>query len=104
MNAALREESTERRKAQQGELLAAQKLRIHFERTPLAVLEWDVKGRITDWNPAAEAIFGHPAADAVGKPLALLLAAEDERKNADAMCRELLESGDGNKATLTNMT
>ena len=28
-------------KAQQSELLAAQKLRMHFERTPLAVLEWD---------------------------------------------------------------
>jgi diguanylate cyclase (GGDEF)-like protein/PAS domain S-box-containing protein len=104
MNAALREESSERRKAQQSELMAAQKLRIHFERTPLAVLEWDMKGRITDWNPAAEAIFGYPAADAVGKPLAFLLAAEEERKNAETMCRELLETGDGNKATLTNVT
>jgi diguanylate cyclase (GGDEF)-like protein/PAS domain S-box-containing protein len=103
-NAALREESSERRKAQQSELLAAQKLRIHFERTPLAVLEWDPKGRITEWNPAAEAIFGHPAGDAIGKPMALLLAAEDERKNAETMCRELLETGEGNKATLTNVT
>ncbi|MBC8022547.1 MAG: EAL domain-containing protein [Burkholderiales bacterium] len=103
-NAALREETTERRKAQEGELLAAQKLRLHFERTPLAVLEWDLQQRVTAWNPAAEAIFGFPAADAVGKTIAQLLTGEDERKNAEAMGLELLETGEGNKATLTNVT
>ncbi|HUQ27840.1 MAG TPA: EAL domain-containing protein [Usitatibacter sp.] len=103
-NAALREETTERRKAQENESLAAQKLRIHFERTPLAVLEWDLQQRVSAWNPAAEAIFGFPAADAIGKTLGNLLSAEDERKNAEAMCHELLESGEGNKATLTNVT
>jgi hypothetical protein len=41
VNEALVEEHAERLKAQQGELLAAQKLRMHFESTPLAVVEWD---------------------------------------------------------------
>ncbi len=103
-NAALREETTERRKAQQSELLAAQRLRIHFERTPLAVLEWDLRQRITEWTPAAETIFGFAGHDAIGKNVTTLLATEEERKNADAMCRELIDSGDGNKATLTNVT
>ena len=40
MNEALAEEMLERLKAQQSELVAAQKLRLHFERTPLAVIEW----------------------------------------------------------------
>jgi diguanylate cyclase (GGDEF)-like protein/PAS domain S-box-containing protein len=103
-NDALVEETNERVKAQRSEHLAAQKLRMHFERTPLAVIEWDLQQRITAWNPAAEAIFGFPGYDAVGKVLAMLLGSEAERKNAETMCRELIESRDGNKTTLTNVT
>src|SRR6185436_6943826 len=54
VNEALDKETSEKLRAQQGELLIAQKLRMHFERTPLAVLEWDRECHITAWNPAAE--------------------------------------------------
>lgn len=103
-NEALAEEHVERLKAQQGELMAAQKLRMHFESTPLAVLEWDRRGHVTAWNPAAEAIFGFPAYEMLGKPLGTALAAPAERADMEAMCRELLESGEGNKTTLVNAT
>jgi diguanylate cyclase (GGDEF)-like protein/PAS domain S-box-containing protein len=103
-NEALAEQTSERMKAQQSELLAAQKLRMHFERTPLAVLEWDRELRITAWNPAAEVIFGYPSYDALGKQLPALLGSQAERANAESMCRELLDSGEGNKTTLTNLT
>ena len=104
VNVALAEETTQKLRAQQSETLAAQKLRMHFERTPLAVLEWDRECNITAWNPAAEAIFGFPAYDAVGKPVTRLLASDAERANLETMCRELLEAGDGNKTTLGNVT
>jgi diguanylate cyclase (GGDEF)-like protein/PAS domain S-box-containing protein len=103
-NLALAEEMIERLKAQQGELVAGQKLRMHFERTPLAVIEWDHKQRITAWNPAAEGIFGFAAVETVGKPLHQLLCAPAERPAAQAMCYDLLESRDGNKSTLVNVT
>ncbi len=103
-NDALAEETNAKLRAQQRELLAAQKLRMHFERTPLAVMEWDRETHITAWNPAAEAIFGFPAYDAVGKPVARLLAAEGDRHNLETMCRELLQAGDGSKTTLGNVT
>ncbi|HEX7465240.1 MAG TPA: EAL domain-containing protein, partial [Usitatibacter sp.] len=104
VNEALAEETSEKLRAQQRELLAAQKLRMHFERTPLAVLEWDRECRIIAWNPAAEAIFGFPAYDAVGKQVPALLGSDTERHNLETMCRELLEAGDGNKTTLGNVT
>ena len=91
-------------RAQHGEQLAAQKLRMHFERTPLAVVEWDRMLRITAWNPAAEAIFGFPLYEALGKTVPQLLSSEFERENADAMCHELLEVSEGNKHTLVNIT
>jgi len=64
-NDALAEEMVGRLKAQQGELIAAQKVRMHVERTPLAVIEWDRDHRVTAWNPAAEAIFGFSGAEAI---------------------------------------
>jgi diguanylate cyclase (GGDEF)-like protein/PAS domain S-box-containing protein len=101
---ALAEEHVERVKAQQGELLAAQKLRMHFESTPLAVVEWDRRAHVTAWNPAAEAIFQFPAYEVIGKPLSSALAPRAERAEMEAMCRELLETGQGNKTTLVNAT
>jgi len=103
VNASLVEEHAERLKAQEGQLLAAQKLRMHFESTPLAVVEWDRRGHATAWNPAAEAIFGYPSYEVLGKPIASLLAAQADRADMEAMCRELLESGEGNKTTLANI-
>jgi diguanylate cyclase (GGDEF)-like protein/PAS domain S-box-containing protein len=103
-NEALAEEMVERLKAQQGELLAAQKLRMHFERTPLAVIEWDRRYRIIAWNPAAEGIFGFPLYEALGKSVPALLASDTERGNLDEMCRELVDSSEGNKTTLANVT
>lgn len=42
---------------------------LHFENTPLAVLEWDTDYTIKSWNPAAENIFGYGEEYAVGKKL-----------------------------------
>jgi diguanylate cyclase (GGDEF)-like protein/PAS domain S-box-containing protein len=102
-NATLIEEHAGRLKAQQGELLAAQRLRMHFESSPLAVVEWDRRQQATAWNPAAEAIFGYPAYEVLGRPIPALLAAEADRADMESMCRELLESGEGNKTTLVNI-
>ena len=44
-----------------------QKLRIHFEHTPLAVVEWDLDFRVADWNPSAERIFGYSREEALGQ-------------------------------------
>ncbi|HEX6363778.1 MAG TPA: EAL domain-containing protein, partial [Albitalea sp.] len=101
---ALADEMSERVKAQQAELLAAQKLRIHFERTPLAVIEWDRRMRVTAWNPAAEAMFGVPLREALGRPLPAMLGADGDREALEAMCRELVATNQGNRTTLANVT
>jgi diguanylate cyclase (GGDEF)-like protein/PAS domain S-box-containing protein len=104
VNEALAEEMNERARAQENEKLAAQKLHMHFERTPLGVVEWDRRYRVTAWNPAAAAIFGYPLDEAMGKSLPLLLASDAERAQLEAMCRELVDSAEGNKVTAANMT
>ncbi len=38
-----------------------------------AVISMDASGRVTRWNPAAEEMFGYPAADALGRELGNLI-------------------------------
>jgi diguanylate cyclase (GGDEF)-like protein/PAS domain S-box-containing protein len=104
VNEALAEEMLERLKAQQSELVAAQKLRLHFERTPLAVLEWDRSHKVTAWNPAAETIFGYPVTEVIGRAIPELLGTDEDREGLLNMCVELLETREGNKTTLSNAT
>jgi diguanylate cyclase (GGDEF)-like protein/PAS domain S-box-containing protein len=103
-NEALAEEMLGRLKAQQAELLAAQKLRMHFERTPLAVIEWDGEHRVTAWNPAAEAIFGYAEDEARGRLATDLVAAPAGHAGIAALWQELDSSKDGTKITLETVT
>ncbi len=44
-----------------------QRLNLLIQQTPLAVIEWDTDSRVARWNPAAERVFGYPAAEAIGR-------------------------------------
>ncbi len=103
-NDALAEEMVGRLKAQQGELIAAQKVRMHVERTPLAVIEWDRDHRVTAWNPAAEAIFGFSGRDAIGKRAPEFIVPPGSADAVEAMWLELVETRDGTKVGLENVT
>ncbi|MBW4673909.1 MAG: AAA family ATPase [Desmonostoc geniculatum HA4340-LM1] len=43
-----------------------QRLQLLVQQTPLAVIEWDTNYQVTDWNPAAERIFGYSKQEALG--------------------------------------
>ncbi|MFS2021160.1 PAS domain S-box protein, partial [Massilia sp. CT11-108] len=53
----------------------------------------DPEGRITEWNPAAERIFGWNRSEAVGRPLADLIVPEELRAAHAAGMRRFLETG-----------
>jgi diguanylate cyclase (GGDEF)-like protein/PAS domain S-box-containing protein len=58
---------TDRRNAEELAKESQARLRLHVERTPVAVIGWDRDGRIASWNPAAESIFGFAAAEVIGR-------------------------------------
>ena len=58
---------TDRKRAEEEMRKSQQKLRIHFDHTPLGVVEWDLEFRVTNWNPAAERIFGYSREEAMGQ-------------------------------------
>jgi PAS domain S-box-containing protein len=51
-----------------------QKLRLHIQQTPLAVVTTSLEGVVTEWNPGAERMFGYAREEAMGMPLEQLIA------------------------------
>lgn len=58
---------TERLKAEEELRKSRQKLLIHVERTPLAVIEWDLNFCVREWNASAQRIFGYSRQEILGK-------------------------------------
>lgn len=85
------------------ELLSQQKLALHIQRTPLAVIEWNPTLHVTAWNKAAENIFGYTAEEAVGTHLSFLFAA-DEQEAVNAQLRTLLLDKQRSSGSYTNLT
>lgn len=58
---------TDRKNAEEELRRMNERLMLHFRQTPLAYIEWNEFLEVTDWNPAAEDIFGYSRAEVLGK-------------------------------------
>ena len=101
-NAALGQEVDERRKAERSELLALQRLKLHLERTPLGVIEWDMDFRVSTWNPSAEGIFGYSAGEVIGESGYMFAEGTQDSERLAAMWQELMLSPGSTRVTLAN--
>jgi protein-histidine pros-kinase len=66
-----------------------------FEVAPDGIISIDHRGLVTQFNPAAEAIFGYPRAVAMGQPLAALISPPSLRQPPQAGLPPYLASGEG---------
>ena len=67
-----------------------------YATSPLAFMLWDRQGHITEWNRRAEALFGWPITEVIGKPVHRLLLPEDQREAFSAAIKALTQgTGDG---------
>ncbi|WP_027189154.1 histidine kinase dimerization/phospho-acceptor domain-containing protein [Paucidesulfovibrio longus] len=48
---------------------ALERITFHVHNSPLAVVEWNHRGRVTGWSPQAEAIFGWRLEEVLGRSL-----------------------------------
>lgn len=94
---------TDRKQAEDALLASVQKLALHVEQTPLAVIGWDVDFRVTEWNPAAEKIFGYTQAEAMGQH-ATFIVPEAVRESTDEVMANLLTTEGGNRSDNENVT
>jgi PAS domain S-box-containing protein len=61
------------------------------ETSPVAIVTVDLRGAVVGWNPGAERLFGYTQAEAIGRPVADLVAAPEMRDEVEAALRQTLE-------------
>lgn len=81
-----------------------QKHSLLFEQTQLAVIEWNANFEVTNWNPAAEAIFGYSKAEAIGQHADKLIVPENPQEQGKRDINHLLAQTGGSRSTNKNVT
>jgi len=84
--------------------LSHQRLSLHHEHTPLAVIEWNTDFEVISWNKAAETIFGFTKEEALGHHATELIISNDNREQLDKVWNDLLTSSGGERHTNENKT
>jgi PAS domain S-box-containing protein len=72
--------------------MAAQRLAAVVDSSNDAIVSKDVNGIITGWNGGAEQLFGYTAADAIGKPVTILI--PPDRQNEELAILERIRRGE----------
>ncbi len=70
--------------------LMHQKQALHLQNTPLAIIEFDIDLNITEWNKAAEKIFGYTRNEAINKNIIRLILPRDSSDEAEKLWQRLL--------------
>lgn len=80
------------------------RLSLHIQQTPLAVIEMDTNMIITQWNEAAEKIFGYMKNQAIGKNISDLIVPKEVRKEVDMIVDNLVTQNGGSHSINKNLT
>jgi diguanylate cyclase (GGDEF)-like protein/PAS domain S-box-containing protein len=104
INRELATEVVERRRAEEEVRRSEQRLVLHVQKTPFAVIEWDPAFHVVAWNPAAERIFGYAASEARGQRAVDLIVPEDVRERTGAVWEDVLSGGEATCHIIHNVT
>lgn len=94
---------TERIKAEEELRNSRQKLLLHVERTPLAVIEWDMNFNVAQWNFSAEKVFGWNKNEVIGKNAEIIIPPE-AKIHVSTIWNELIRKTGGERSTNENIT
>jgi diguanylate cyclase (GGDEF)-like protein/PAS domain S-box-containing protein len=95
---------TARTLAEESLLRVQQRLELHLKQLPVAVISWDNQGRVTEWNPAAQRMFGYMRDEVIGRPAAPLIEAADDESEALALALSEAETGEPFRVMSENRT
>ncbi|VAW55612.1 hypothetical protein MNBD_GAMMA05-2180 [hydrothermal vent metagenome] len=70
--------------------LMHQKQALHLQNTPLAIIEFDIDFNISEWNKAAERIFGYTKDEAIDKNVMRLILTRDTSEKTEKLWQRLL--------------
>ena len=94
---------SERTVADQAFQLSQQRLSLQVEQTPLAVIEFDVEGRVREWNPAAMAVFGYSREEALGQHWRFIVPTALQG-HVDGVWASIVGQRGGHRSTNENVT
>src|SRR5450756_2908247 len=100
---AITRDITERKQAEDELQLSQQRLSLHVEQTPLAVIEFDLEGRVREWNPAAAAVFGYSREAAIGQHWTFIVPAAIHGQ-LEGVWAAIVGPRGGNRSTNENIT
>jgi PAS domain S-box-containing protein len=83
--------------------LSQQKLALHFDQTPLAVVEFDLEGRVQGWSPAAVTVFGYSREEAIGQHWSFIVPAAIHGQLGEVWAAIVGQRG-GKRSTNENIT
>jgi len=95
---------TERKLGEEALRESQQRLALHLEQTLLGVIEWDTEFRVTEWNPAAEAVFGYSREEVIGHNASDLILSKARRPEIDALFDHLVQQKASEFSTGENVT
>jgi PAS domain S-box-containing protein len=81
-----------------------QRLSLVVRQCPLPIVEWDPEFRVVSWNPACETVFGHTAAEVIGRSGFGLLVEESDRDSVLAQMAQFQEYGRAHETTRPTLT
>ncbi|NNF95709.1 MAG: PAS domain S-box protein, partial [Halobacteria archaeon] len=81
-----------------------QRLTMHLQRTPLAVIEWNTNFEVTEWNEAAHNIFGYSREEALGNNGIELLVPDHMTERTQKIREQLINNEGGLYSINENVT
>jgi diguanylate cyclase (GGDEF)-like protein/PAS domain S-box-containing protein len=81
-----------------------QRLMLHWQDTPLGIVEWNTDFEFLDLNPAAEKIFGFSKAEVQGRPFTEHILPESSRAAVEKIGIDLMASTGGTHSINENIT
>ncbi|MCP4138871.1 MAG: diguanylate cyclase [Chloroflexi bacterium] len=102
-NTRLTHEVVERKHAEEDLRKSQQRLSLHVEQTILAVIEWNLKFEVVDWNSGAERIFGYKKEEALGQH-AEFIVPESLHDSLGKLWEELIAKEGSTGSTNKNLT
>ncbi len=103
-NLALEHEIAEHKQTVEALEKSQQRLSLLVQQTPMAVIEWTLDARVSDWNPAAERLFGYENSEAIGHHAAELMVPGCAEEQFDKVWQDLLSCQGGSCITNEHRT
>lgn len=74
------------------------------QQSPMAVIEWDTRLNVMEWNEAAEEIFGYNRSEVLGRSAYGLILEEEQNAQIEEVLESLIRQQGGSKNTNNNIT